>query len=199
MRVGWVGGEKRGWREKVFLYQPQSGYEFPKGSTNERNQGMKKSCWENREKGPSESWSFGMYEKLDSVHMLDKLKVCWFGLWTIPVFFLSFFFFRNNFLIFIFIYLFGCAGSYLQHAGFSIFVALCSIFSWGIWTLSCSMWDLVPRPGIEPRPSVLGAQSLSLWTTRKAPPFQDRKTELRFWLWNCGNQDWIYCMLFFTD
>jgi len=29
------------------------------------------------------------------------------------------------------------------------------------------MWDLVP--GIEPRPPVLGAQSLSHWTTREVP------------------------------
>ena len=27
------------------------------------------------------------------------------------------------------------------------------------------MWDLVPRPGIEPGPLVLGAQSLNHWTT----------------------------------
>ena len=35
--------------------------------------------------------------------------------------------------------------------------------------LSCSMWDLVPWPGIEPRPTVLGAQSLSHRTTREVP------------------------------
>ena len=27
------------------------------------------------------------------------------------------------------------------------------------------MWDLVPRPGIKPRPPALGAQSRSHWTT----------------------------------
>ena len=31
-------------------------------------------------------------------------------------------------------------------------------------TINCGMWDLVPWPGIEPRPSVLGMQSLSHWT-----------------------------------
>ena len=31
----------------------------------------------------------------------------------------------------------------------------------------CSMRDLVPRPGIEPGPPALGAQSLSHWTTRE--------------------------------
>ena len=36
-------------------------------------------------------------------------------------------------------------------------------------TLSCGLWDLVPWPGIEPRPPALGAHSLSHWTTRKVP------------------------------
>ena len=45
----------------------------------------------------------------------------------------------------------------------------CSIFSHGMWTLGCGMWDLVPRPEIEPRPPALGAQSLSHWTTREVP------------------------------
>ena len=31
------------------------------------------------------------------------------------------------------------------------------------------MWNLVPRPGIKPRPPALGAQILSLWITRKVP------------------------------
>ena len=51
--------------------------------------------------------------------------------------------------------------------------------------LSCSMWDLlvaacrllvaacmrdlVPRPGIKPRPPALGVQSLTHWTTREVP------------------------------
>ena len=34
--------------------------------------------------------------------------------------------------------------------------------------LSCSMWDLAPRPGIEPGPPALG-ESLSHWTTREVP------------------------------
>ena len=38
--------------------------------------------------------------------------------------------------------------------------------------LSCSMWDLVPEPGMEPRPPRLGAQSLSHCTTREVPPCQ---------------------------
>ena len=38
-----------------------------------------------------------------------------------------------------------------------------------MWTLSCSIWDLVPWPGIEPRLPTLGVQSLSHWTTREVP------------------------------
>ena len=34
---------------------------------------------------------------------------------------------------------------------------------------SCSMWDLVPWPGIEPWPPALGVQSLSHWTTGEVP------------------------------
>ena len=37
-------------------------------------------------------------------------------------------------------------------------------------TLSCSIRDLVPWPGIEPRPPVSGAWNLSHWTTGEVPP-----------------------------
>ena len=43
-------------------------------------------------------------------------------------------------LIFFLMYLFSCTRSYLQHVGY---------FSWDIRTLSCGMWDLVPRSAIE--------------------------------------------------
>ena len=43
------------------------------------------------------------------------------------------------------------------------------IFSWSMWTLSCSMWDLFPWSGVEPGPPALGVQSLSHWTTREVP------------------------------
>ena len=42
----------------------------------------------------------------------------------------------------------------------------CSIFS-------CGMWDLVPPPGIEPRASALGEQTLNYWTTREVPAVAD--------------------------
>ena len=31
------------------------------------------------------------------------------------------------------------------------------------------MWDPVPRPGIEPGPTALGAQNLSYWTSKEVP------------------------------
>ena len=40
---------------------------------------------------------------------------------------------------------------------------------------SCSTRDLVPWPGIEPRPPASGAESLSHWTTGKVPPTQSWK------------------------
>ena len=49
------------------------------------------------------------------------------------------------------------------------------LFIWLSWVLisahglfSCSMWDLVPWPEIEPGPPALGPQNLSHWTTRGA-------------------------------
>ena len=41
--------------------------------------------------------------------------------------------------------------------------------SYGMPDFSFSMWNLVPQPGIEPRPLALGVQSLSHWTSRKDP------------------------------
>ena len=35
--------------------------------------------------------------------------------------------------------------------------------------VAASMWNLVPRPGIKPRPPALGVWSLTHWTTREVP------------------------------
>ena len=51
--------------------------------------------------------------------------------------------------IHLFIYLLGCTKSELQPEG--PLVEACGVFSWGMQTLSCSTWDLVPHPGIKPR------------------------------------------------
>ena len=63
-----------------------------------------------------------------------------------------------------------------------ILVAVCGIFSCSMQTLSCKIWDLVPWLGIEPMPSVLGAQNLSqldhhrhpikqFWVSEEPPSF----------------------------
>ena len=62
-------------------------------------------------------------------------------------------------------------------------VEACKIFS-------CSMWDLVPWPGIEPRPPALGARSLSHWTTREVP-----RCIFFGYHWDCYHHvfiDWIF-------
>ena len=77
---------------------------------------------------------------------------------------------KSHLFIIIFnVYLFDGPRSQLWHAGSSVFTVACVVFSYSMWTLCCSMWDLVPWPGIEPRPLALGVQNLSHWTTRKAP------------------------------
>ena len=47
------------------------------------------------------------------------------------------------------IYLSGCIV-----APCGIFIAVCRVFSYRMQTLSCSLWDLVPWPGMEPSPLV---------------------------------------------
>ena len=73
-------------------------------------------------------------------------------------------FFPKQFSIaLIVIYLFGCARPQLQHSGSLIF--------------SCSMWNLVARPGIEPGPPALGAWSCSNQITREIQEFSFRHAE----------------------
>ena len=43
------------------------------------------------------------------------------------------------------------------------------IFSYSMQILRCSMWDLVPWPGIKPEPPALGVQRLNLQTTGEVP------------------------------
>ena len=79
-------------------------------------------------------------------------------------------------------------------------------------SLSCSMWGLVPHPGIKPGPPALGAWSPSHWTTREVPVFTfmaetqtlDGKV-IRSWLrtYKCPRQVWnpelLTCSGFFTS
>ena len=60
----------------------------------------------------------------------------------------------------ILIYLFGCVKSWLWNEGSLISIAAHRIFSYIMQALSCSMWDLVPRPGIRLRPPALEAWCL---------------------------------------
>ena len=53
-------------------------------------------------------------------------------------------------------------------------IYFCLLIYLSLLDLSCSMWDLITPPRIEPGPPALGARSLSHWTGRKVPclPFQ---------------------------
>ena len=55
----------------------------------------------------------------------------------------------------------GMRDLYLQHMDF--LVVAC-----GLLVAAC-MRDLVPQPGMEPRPPALGVRSLTHWTTREVP------------------------------
>ena len=65
-----------------------------------------------------------------------------------------------------------------------IYLAVPSL-SCGTQDLSGVLWDLFPWPGIEPEPPVLGAWSLSHWTTREIP-----RSHLKGGKW-CLQKDWI--------
>ena len=49
-----------------------------------------------------------------------------------------------------------------------LFIWLCQLLVTASRIFSCGIWDLVPWPGIKPRPPVFGVGSLSHWTT--CPP-----------------------------
>ena len=55
--------------------------------------------------------------------------------------------------------------------------------------VAACMRDLVPQPGIEPRPPVLGAWSLTHWTTREVP-WPDFLQGLQCSL-NCTEELWM--------
>ena len=72
-------------------------------------------------------------------------------------------------------------------------VAACRIFSCGIQTLCCNMWDLVPRPGMELGPLALGVWSPSHRTTREVPEIKhvDQSVSARHLL--CGDTSMPDC------
>ena len=68
------------------------------------------------------------------------------------------------------------------HCGtWDLLVALCKNFSCNIWTLSCSMQNLVPWPGIKPGPPALGTWNLSHWTTREVLSFSGYRMFCLHW------------------
>ena len=77
------------------------------------------------------------------------------------------------------------------------------LFIWLHWVLlvahgifSRGMWDLVPWPGIEPRPSALGERSLRHWTTREIPlPSFLTLSIVRFAFWNDLSLYLLTCLL----
>ena len=71
---------------------------------------------------------------------------------------------RSFFFFFFNVYLAG----YVLAVACRIF-SLCRIISCSMQTPSCSMWDLVPWPGMEPGPPALGVWSLSHGTTWEVP------------------------------
>ena len=54
--------------------------------------------------------------------------------------------------------------------GFILLIYFFIFIYWGAQGLSCSIWDLVPQPGMESWPPALGVQILTHWTTREVPP-----------------------------
>ena len=52
-----------------------------------------------------------------------------------------------------------------------LFFFFCNLFIYlAVLGLTCSMWDLVPWPGIKPGSPASGAPSLSHWTTKEILP-----------------------------
>ena len=79
--------------------------------------------------------------------------------------------FFKNIIVLSLNYLAVLAGSQLWQTGSSVFTATCRV-SW----LQCvdfvgavCMWDLVPRPRIEPRLPALGLWTLTPWATMGSP------------------------------
>ena len=59
---------------------------------------------------------------------------------------------------------------YLSHFHMCVHIIYCQVMTFiylAVLSLSCSMWDLVPWPGIEPGAPALRVWSLSHWTTRE--------------------------------
>ena len=65
--------------------------------------------------------------------------------------------------------------------GYPVYSLFLKIIYLAVPGLYCSMWDLVPQPGIEPRPPALGVQSLSHWTTTEVSEFYFQTNENHYY------------------
>ena len=66
-----------------------------------------------------------------------------------------------------------------------LFICLCWVLVVAMWTLNRVMKDLVPWPGIKPRPLALEAESLNHWTTREVPESWVAGVFYIFWISIC--------------
>ena len=84
----------------------------------------------------------------------------WFSLLNIILF-------RFIHVVCIFIYKETILLCYGHNFFFKVFIWLCWFLAVACRIFSCGMWDLILWPGIKPTSPVLGAWSLSHWTTRE--------------------------------
>ena len=78
----------------------------------------------------------------------------------------------------------------LAAAAHRVFISPCRIFCCSVWTLGCSMGDLVPWPRMEPRPPACRVGCLSHWTTRKVPMLKFLIDAFVSLLWSSLAQLW---------
>ena len=106
---------------------------------------------------PSNSLPFSSWSFLTHCSFITLFVVYVFRTIPLQTFQLEHFFPFNVWIVLtsmhFFFLIFGCIKS--QFAAHRIF--------------SCSMWDLVPRPGIELQPPALGGWNLSHWTNWEVP------------------------------
>ena len=97
-------------------------------------------------------WNLAFFMKCES--LINKYAVALFSSTTWTFIFLSLWIIITRYALKKFIWL----------CWVLIVVCECEISSWG-------MWNLVPWPGIKPRPLALGAWNLSHWITREVPRY----------------------------
>ena len=97
---------------------------------------------------PSNSWAWNALRFIYVSSFLSPVFVA-FSVWLLHFFHQISFYSLKKYYLLIWLY--------------QILVSACGIFlgACEVPFFSCDMWDLVPRPGIEPRPLALGMRSLA--------------------------------------